>query len=219
MFRGALRIGFLLAGSATMGTVAGAQVPGAPVLQNAFANPGLVIAANFAGGSGQSYYGAAAGWGLGGGKLMLSGGAGAEHGNNATRGAYGGRAAATVWSSFSGSLAAAAFAGVGGAPRTRSNGIVTNPATLQIPAGVSFGYRRAFGTTRGVSAYVSPMYRWARTSTDIETTTSSNFRVAVGLDIGLTASFGVTLGGEFGGNNGGGSGGLFGAALSFVPGR
>jgi len=38
----------------------GAQVPGAPVLQNAFANPGIAVAANFGGGSGQSFYGAAA---------------------------------------------------------------------------------------------------------------------------------------------------------------
>jgi hypothetical protein len=51
---------------------AGAQVPGAPVLQNAFANPGWAVAANLAGGSGQSFYGLATAMGLMTGQLQLS---------------------------------------------------------------------------------------------------------------------------------------------------
>jgi len=98
--------------------VAVAQVPGTPVLQNAFANPGLAIAVNYGGGSGQSYYGAAAAYGMGSGKIQLSAGAGAERANGATRGAYGARAAMNVWNSSGGALGAGAFVGFGGAPRT-----------------------------------------------------------------------------------------------------
>src|SRR3954465_4657805 len=82
---------------------AAAQVPGAPVLQNAFASPGLAVAADFGAGGGQSFYGAAAAVGLGS-RLQVSGAAGAQHGNNATRGAYGARVAASVWRTASGSL-------------------------------------------------------------------------------------------------------------------
>ena len=90
-----------LVGLAGLAASAAAQVPGAPVLQNAFANPGLAIAANFGGGAGQSFYGAAGALGLGGGKLQVSGAAGAAHANGATRGAYGARLSASIWSSSS----------------------------------------------------------------------------------------------------------------------
>jgi hypothetical protein len=196
-----------------------AQVPGAPVLQNAFLNPGLGVAANLAGGSGQSYYGVAAGLGLGGGKLQVSGAAGAQRSNEATRGAYGGRAAFRVWSSRGGSLGAAAFAGVGGAPRTRTGSVVTNAAILSVPAGVTVAYQRALGR-RGISVYASPFYSWTRR--DGGTVTSGGtFRGAVGVDFSLTQSIGVTAGGELGGNggSGGGTSGTFGGAVTFVPGR
>src|SRR5437867_9392165 len=142
--------------------MAGGQVPGSPVLQNAFNNQGLAVAANVAGGSGQSFLGAAAAWGPGSGRLQLSGAAGASRANNATRGAYGGRLAASVWTSSGGALGIGAFAGLGGAPRTRSAGVVTNPALMILPVGVTVGYRRSMGASRGLSAYASPFYRWVR---------------------------------------------------------
>jgi len=202
-----------------------AQVPGAPTLQNAFSNPGLAIAGNFAGGggAGQSFYGAAAGYGLMGGRFLVSGAAGMQRANDATRGAYGARLAAAMWGSDGGALGAAAFAGVGGAPRTRdAAGIETNAAVMSIPAGVTIGYRRALGETRGISGYASPIYRWTRLgSSDVSTTTGS-FSVALGVDVSLTRSFGATVGAEVGG--GGGKSGessstTWGLALSFVPGR
>ena len=200
-----------------------AQVPGVPVLQNAFSNPGLVVAANFGSGSGQSYYGAAAAWGLGAqGTLSISGAAGAQHGNGATRGAYGARVAARIWSTKGGALGVGGFAGFGGAPRTRTGTIVTNPAVMMIPAGLSVGYRRALGTTRGVSAYLSPFYRWVRTDSGV-VVPSGAMRISGGLDFSFSPSLGVTVGGDLGGaggSSGGGkkSSGSLGAAISFVPG-
>jgi len=125
---------FVVAAIATAATAVGvaAQVPGAPVLQNAFANPGLALAANFGGGGGQSFYGAAAAWGLGGGKFLVSGAAGVGRSNGSARGAYGGRAAMSVWSTSGGSLGLAAFAGIGGAPSTKQDGIVNAGCTVAV---------------------------------------------------------------------------------------
>lgn len=201
--------------------IAAGQAPGLPVLQNAFANPGLAIAADFGGGSGQSFLGAAAAWGLGSGRFQVSGAAGAARSNGAVRGVYGGRAAMSVWTSSGGSLGFGAFAGLGGAPRTRANGVITNPALMNIPIGMSVGYRRPMGASRGISAYLSPMYSWTRATSD-SVRSSGTVRVGLGLDFAFSPSFGATVGGELGGSRGsqkGSGGGLFGAAISFVPGR
>lgn len=200
---------------------AAAQVPGAPVLQNAFNNPGLAFAANFGGGQGQSYYGAAAAWGLRSGRIAVSGAAGAQRGNGATRGAYGGRVPASAWTSSGGSLGIGAFVGLGGGPSTKTGTVVTNPAVMMIPAGVSLGYRRALGRTRGLSGYVSPFYRWMRTDS-ASVVSSGAMRVSAGLDLAFSPSLGATVGGEFGGggkSSGKSASGTFGAAISFVPGR
>jgi hypothetical protein len=195
---------------------AAAQVPGLPVLQNAFSNPGLAFAANLGGGSGQSFYGAAAAWGLRSGAFTVSGAAGAQRANDASRGAYGARLAARLWSSSGGSLGLGGFAGFGGAPRTRTGSVVTNPAIATIPVGLSAAYRRALGRTRGVSAYVSPLYRWTRIDSGT-VVTNGTIRFAAGLDFSVTSSIGVTFGGEFGGSTGANSG-VLGGAISFVPG-
>jgi|SRR5688500_9667545 len=199
----------------------GAQVPAVPVLQNAFLNPGLGIAANVAGGGGQSFYGLAAGWGLGGGRFLVSGAAGALRAEGATRGAYGGRVAATVWSGKGGSLGAGAFAGVGGAPGTRTNATTTSASILNVPVGVTVGYRRALGTKRGLSAYVSPLYRWTRADDDGVVTTSGTVRAAFGMDFSISPSIGATVGGELGRSSASrrSGTGTLGAAVTFVPGR
>src|SRR5690349_24366200 len=57
---------------------AGAQMPGAPVLQNAWATPGIVGALNIAGGSNGQAYAAAASWAPGTGRFQLSGGFGSH---------------------------------------------------------------------------------------------------------------------------------------------
>ena len=110
-------VALAVAALAALSTPTAAQIPGVPVLQNAFANPGLAFAANFGGGSGQNFYGVAAGWGIGG-RFTLSGGAGAQRMANTTRGAYGARAAMSVWNSSGGALGAGGFVGFGAAPRT-----------------------------------------------------------------------------------------------------
>jgi hypothetical protein len=200
-----------------------AQVPGAPVLQNAFSNAGLAFAANVGGGSGQSYFGLAAAWGLGSdGRFSVSGAAGAQRANDATRGAYGARASMRIWSSAGGSLGAGAFAGVGGAPSTSTDGIETNPSVMMIPAGVSIGYRRPMGTRRGISGYVSPFYRWVRLGSGT-VVSSGSVRVSGGVDFSFSPSLGITVGGEFGGAGKSAAGsnrssGAIGAAVSFVPG-
>jgi len=211
-------------------TAARAQIPGLPVLQNAFASSGLAFAADFGGGQGQSFGGLAAAWGLGAAarsgsaRLQVSGAAGAARGNGSVRGAYGGRAAFTAWTTATGSMGVAAFAGIGGAPRTRANGTVTNAAVMIVPAGVTLSYRRPMGTTRGWSIYASPMFSWVRSRTDVSDVSSTGFRASVGFDFAFSPSLGATLGGEFGSaqltsSNGRTSSGSFGAAISFVPGR
>lgn len=197
---------------------AGAQVPGVPVLQNAFTGRGLALAGNFGSSAGQSFFGGAAAWGLGT-RFMVSGAAGAQRSRNATRGAYGARATMGVWWSSGGSLGAAAFAGVGGAARSRAASVVTNPAVMSLPAGVSVGYRRGMGARGSISGYVSPFYNWSRV--DSGTVVSAGaFRTSVGVDVGFTPSLGASLGAEFGAGRGSGSrSGVLGAAITYVPGR
>ena len=200
-----------------------AQVPGVPVLQNAFLNSGLAFAANVGGGggsgggSGQGFFGAAAGWGLSGGKFQLSAAAGAQRSRGASRGAYGGKVAANVWNSRGGSLGAGAFVGVGGAPRTRTDDVVTNPAVMSMPVGVSIGYKRPLGASRGFSVFAAPMFMYTRADSGAVVATSA-FAFSGGVDFAFTQSLGVTLGGEFGGGRSARRS-SFGGAISFVPGR
>lgn len=219
--RGVRVAGAALVIAAVATTMGNAQTPGLPVLQNAFSNPGIAVAGNFANGTGQSFYGVAAGYGLGSGRLQLSGAAGVQRANGATRGAYGGRVAAMLWSSSGGALGAGAFGGLGGATRTRDASGTTNAAVMILPLGVSVGYRRALGASRGISGYVSPLYRWTRAQTDIATTTTGTIGGAAGVDFAISQSFGATIGAEFGKSGAGPvkSSSTVGFALSFVPGR
>src|SRR5437762_12780543 len=88
-----IRIGAIaltvLAGSAE------AQLPGAPVLQNVWATPGVVGAFDLAGGSGGSVYAAAGSWTPNAGRFQFSGGLGmqARSGGGGSSVAYGVRAA------------------------------------------------------------------------------------------------------------------------------
>ena len=199
-----------------MASAVNAQVPGVAVLQNAFTGRGLALAGNFGSSKGQSFFGGAAAWGLGT-RFMVSGAAGAQRANNATRGAYGARATMGVWTNKSGALGAAAFAGVGGAARTRTGAVVTNPAIMSLPAGVSVGYRRGMGARGSISGYVAPFYNWSRI--DSGTVASAGaFRSSVGVDVGFSPSFGASLGAEFGAGSGSRNG-VLGAAITYVPGR
>src|SRR3954462_11617157 len=69
-----------------------AQMPGAPVLQNAWASPGMVVAVDIAGGS-RTLYGGAVGWAPSAGRFQFSGGVGSlsPKGGGGSRIVYGGR--------------------------------------------------------------------------------------------------------------------------------
>ena len=198
-------------------SAASGQVPGVAVLQNAFTSRGLAFAGNFGSSKGQSYFGAAAGWGLGN-RFMVSAAAGAQRANNATRGAYGGRATMGVWSSAGGALGAAAFVGVGGAARTRVNNVVTNAAVMSVPVGASVGYRRSMGARGSISGYASPFYSFSRVDAGTGVVSGNAFRTSVGIDVGFNQTFGASIGGEFGAGRANGNG-VLGAAITFVPGR
>src|SRR3954469_1839723 len=108
MIRIAAVVAVIVAGSA------GAQMPGAPILQNVWATPGIVGAVNISGGSDGSVYAAAASWTPGSGRFELSGGAGfATHTGAGSGPAYGARVALPLGGASS-SFGFGAFAGIGG---------------------------------------------------------------------------------------------------------
>ena len=203
----------------TVSSPASGQMPGAPVLQNAWAAPGLVLAANIAGGSGSSVYGVAAGWAPANGRFHLSGGGGWQTGlEGGDRAVYGVRGALPILQLMDGKLGIAAFGGIGGggaddADTTRSN--------LVIPGGVAVGYRQAIGTAgRGFSVFLDPTYQYHSGSSDVG---RHYFRIGGGVDASLSARFGLTLGFEAGGVAGDGQVGptssTYGLGISMKLGR
>lgn len=190
-----------------------AQMPNAPVLQNVWANPGLVGAFDVAGGAGGSVYGLAGAWTPSAGRFQLSGGVGFQS-RPATQGggagfAYGGRVALPL-ASAAGNFGFAVFAGLGGGQQrvetvdttfvSLTTGEVmadtasTNSAIVQVPLGASVGWRRAIGATHGISVYASPSYVFVTSSG----THTGALRAALGADFGITRAIGVTAGVEFG---------------------
>lgn len=211
--------------------VADAQIPGAPVLQNAWATPGIVAAANYSGGSGESVFAGAAGWSPGSGRFQISGGVGYQNRTDFSgRAVYGARVA-MPFGGASSTFGFAAFAGVGGGPAGKRKVVVntvsgatvsvddTVSSTTQIPLGAALGYRRAIGSNHGVSVYATPA--WVIYSGGSKT--SGLFRAAIGADVGITRSIGATVGVDFGGTRskdvGGPSSAQYGAGLSYAFGR
>jgi hypothetical protein len=198
-----------------------AQLPGLPVLQNAFVGPGFAAAVNGGGGSGSSAYAAALGWAPGSARFQVSIGAGAHVGGGDTGGAFGARVAMPVFSLMNGNLGVAAFAGVGGARGPTVQG--ARVGLGQAPIGAAVGYRRALGTTRGVSVYAAPFFAYFRSDFGNRTQSASLFRISVGGDVVLTRAIGVTAGLEAGGKrsgNGPGPDGVtWGAGVSYAFGR
>ena len=205
-----------------------AQIPGAPVLQNVWATPGIVGAIDVGSGSGGSVYAAAGSWTPGSGRFELSGGLGYQRlGDNAgSRGVYGVRAA-MPFGGASSTFGFGAFAGIGGGPSKAVADTVITPggrliadsatSTLEIPVGVAVGWRHTIGATHGVSIYASPSYTFYSGGS------SGNgglIRGAIGADFGITSKLGATVGFEFGGTREGGLGGptgsLFGVGVSYA---
>ena len=190
------RLALALGMCAALPSVAAAQMPGLPVLQNAFANPGITVAVNAGYSEDAIGYGAAGAWAPSSARFVISVGAGAlspDEGETAF--AAGARASMPVLSFLEDALGVAVFAGAGGA--TRGEG-----RQLDVPAGVGIGWRRAFGVSRGISVHAAPMLRWSRNSPEGGSSTSATiFRVSAGVDVTLGTSFGVTVGVESGGRD------------------
>lgn len=197
-------------------SMAYAQMPLVPVLQNGFASSGMTMAVNYGSGDGSSAYSLAAAWGPASARFQLTGAIGAvrpDSGSSWT--GYGFRASIPVWSGMADRLGIALFAGVGGARRDTTS-------TVRVPVGAGVGYRFAIGEKRSIAAYASPFFVWSRVSEKGARAEGDNeMRGSVAADLVLSRNFGLTVGYEFGGGGSVGSApgsakGLFGAAVSYA---
>lgn len=200
---------------------AGAQIPGAPVLQNAWATPGIVGAVNVAGGSDGTVYAAAGSWTPGSGRFQLSAGGGFRTMTDAgSGGVYGARVAIPLGGASS-SFGYGAFAGIGGGSAGKPKIAFADSvaSTTEIPVGAAVGWRHAISANHGLSVYATPSYVFFTGGSK----TSGLVRIALGADVGITKAIGATLGVEFGGKRprgfGGPSGSLFGLGLSYALGH
>lgn len=211
-----------IAGSALRLADLGAQLPGLPVLQNAFVGPGFAAAVNGGGGSGSTAFAAALGWAPRSARLQVSVGGGVLRSEGESGGAFGARVAVPIFAMMNGNLGIAAFGGVGGAqgPRIPPDG---RAGLGQAPLGAAVGYRRALGATRAVSFYAAPFVGFFRSDFGDDTESATLFRVSAGGDIALTRALGLTVGVEAGQTRGedgpGPSSLLWGAGVSYAFGR
>jgi len=195
---------------------AGGQLPSAPILQNVWANHGLVGALDFGGGSDGSVYAGAISFTAA--RLQISGGLGYQTRTDMkSRTVYGVRAA-MPFGGASSSFGFGAFAGIGGG-NTSTTGADSAANTTQVPLGVAVGWRKAFGGTHGISLYADPAYVLYSGGSK----SGGLFRVGLGADIGITSSLGATIGAELGATRargvGGPSGVLYGAGVSYAFGK
>ena len=194
----------------------GAQMPGVPILQNAWASPGIVGAANYGGGDG-SVYAAAVSWASATARFQLSGGVGARSvsGGGGSKTVYGLRAAIPFGGATS-AIGFGVFAGIGGGQAATGDTVSSN---TEIPIGAAIGWRRAIGATHGFSVYATPSYVYLTGGTKA----GGVARAGVGVDLGITKSLGATAGAELGGTRakglGGPTGTLYGFGVSYAFGR
>lgn len=191
------------------------QLPNAPVLQNAFVNPGVTAALNFSNLSGASSYAGAAAWAPGSARFQFSAGLGAQtHLSEPTRTIYGAR----VNIPFVGATSSVGFSAFVGYGALSGGSLDSAEAKSLVPIGVTAGYRKAVGSTHGFSIYGSPIYEIVTRGGGASNV--NVFRGAIGLDVGITSSIGLTLGLEFGGSeptgSGKPSGTAFGGAISYA---
>ena len=212
-------IAFALALLYVTGTPAGAQMPATPVLQNAWANAGITVAANFGrAGETQSFAGALA-WAPAQSRFQLSAGAGVVRPDSGDAFAgYGGRLSVPIRDFMSGRLGTAVFGGFGVAATSGAR-------ESNFPAGLAVGYRHALGATRGISAYVAPFVVIARravsdTAPPDTPTRTTLVRASAGIDVTILPQLGITIGYEGGANAAenepGSRTGVFGIAVSYA---
>jgi hypothetical protein len=216
-------------------TPLGAQMSGVPVLQNAFANPGITAGLNVGVQDGARAYGGAVSWSPGAGRIQVSAGAGAFDskgppmigggGDRAQTLTWGVRGAYSILERAGGALGVGAFLGVGGLNRS-------GLALISVPIGLSVGWRHALGDTRAISFYVTPFYSYTEMSLDPESLGCAPedectderqrdgvLRASVGADVALTPSIGVTAGyemGQRGDRDAGARDGVFGLGISYA---
>jgi hypothetical protein len=209
-------------------------MPGVPVLQNAFVNPGWTAALNLASLGGASSYGAAGAWGSGGAgtspiAAQLSAGVGFQtRSGHPTQTIFGARVNVpflfgSTSSGIGKRVGASLFAGYGvrSAEGEGENGHPDSAvAKTVLPIGATVGYRTALGASHGFAIYLSPIYEWL---TRVRGGSVGAFRAAAGVDFAITQSIGATLGIEFGQTGVAGSGRptseSYGFALSYTPRR
>ena len=192
-----------------------AQMPGVPVLQNAFANPGLTIGVNYGrSDSAQAYAGALA-WAPASARFQVTGGFGSvdPEGGDRTN-AWGARVSVPITQTMmGGKLGVGAFAGVGGASQDEEN-------LLHVPGGASVSFRTRLGERRGISFYAAPFYSWTRQSIEDESDNKGLVRASFGVDIAVVPSLGITVGYELGqtadAGEPGATGGTFGVGVSYA---
>jgi hypothetical protein len=193
----------------------GAQMPATPVLQNAWANAGITIAADYGKARDASAIAGALAWAPTQSRFQLSAGAGVVRSDSGgSQGGYGARLSIPVKSFASGSLGTAIFGGVG---VTSSAGITNS----NFPVGLAIGFRHALGTTRGISAYVTPFYVISRIKGDsLSKASGGAVRASVGLDLTVAPQIGLTVGYETGADAKEGTpgphGGVFGIGVSYA---
>lgn len=193
-----------------------AQMPGQPVIQNAFSNPGITVGVNVGRSSNDANgFAGAAAWAPSNGGFQLSIGGGVVRPNDGESVfAWGARAMLPIpLLKLGDRFGIAAFTGAGGAS---DQGV----SQLNVPAGVAVGYRRAIGSSRGVSAYAAPFYSWSRTDSGDASEAGGKFRVSFGADITVVRKIGLTIGYETGAEaragEAGPSGDIFGVGLSYA---
>lgn len=223
-------LGTAVAMALMVASSAAAQMLGVPVLQNAFANPGITVAGNFGTQEDARGYGGAAAWAPGSGRFQLSAGAGVFDAETSpddrTRTfTWGVRGSFSFLEMAGGAVGLGAFAGAGALSRDR----VTE---IRAPIGASIGWRRALGATRAISVYLAPFYsyserRFDRGGLDCDVVTcpdeserSGALRVSAGVDVAVARSIGVTVGYEDGqradGSDPGPRSGIFGVGISYA---
>jgi hypothetical protein len=192
-----------------------AQMPATPVLQNAWANAGITIAADYGKARDASAIAGALAWSPRQSRFQLSAGAGVvRQDSGGSQGGYGARLSIPLVSFASGNLGTAIFGGVG---VTSMSGVTQS----SFPVGASLGFRHGLGATRAISGYVAPFYTIARTSGGpAGKATGGAIRASVGLDVTIAPQIGLTVGYETGadakGDKPGPRGGVFGVGLSYA---
>lgn len=209
-------VGGMITVLATATAAAGAQMPGAPVLQNAFVAPGFTGALDFGSGDG-SVYALAGGWAPSSARFQLSAGVGYRNpkvGGSST--AYGVRAAAPLFAVGS-RVGIGVFAGYGGA--SSAGAADSLRVASSFPVGASIGFRQPLGATHGFSLYAAPM--WVRNTGASGRGSESLFRTSVAADAALTSAIGITVGAELGtsAKRIGPTGTRWGIAVSYALGR